>query len=337
MLRQAVTTKTQHWPSSAKDGFTLTKRRIVPIVLGSFIASLVIVLALPSRLLAKVLLGVSHLALPAKALAGLVKVPLIPINCALQISSCIAMAAPFWMIKAICLLTASPLIVAKRFFGVTKDQAVYNILAAVPRRVICANLKNPQQVMAGMFTTTMKYIIAPFNEEIVYRGLMQGGLRRLAKNKAVQGSGKNKRRAVFLLVALIFGASHIGNLKPLVQAIAQCPPGGGPPGEGEYILLPKIGRVGFKVVVFNSLNWFVMTSCASYFIFSPVCLRSGLVASIAAHVTWNVLAPIVAGPFMAAILLPLAQVFPQLKSLISQSAVVVTYFAAKVAAPVLAK
>ena len=91
MLRQAVTTKTQHWPSSAKDGFTLTKRRVVPIVLGSFIASLVIVLALPSRVLAKVLLGVWHLALPAKALAGLVKVPLIPINFALQISSCIGL------------------------------------------------------------------------------------------------------------------------------------------------------------------------------------------------------------------------------------------------------
>ena len=326
MLRQAVTTKTQHWPSSAKDGFTLTKHCIVPIILGSYIASLAIVLALPSRVLAKVLLGVSHLALPAKALAGLVSVPLKPVNFALAMVG-----------VAICLLTASPLSIATRFFGVTEDQAVYNILAAVPRRVICANLKNTQQVMAGMFSTTMKCIIAPFNEEIVYRGLMQGGLRRLSKNKAVQGSGKNKRRAVFLLVALIFGASHIGNLKPLVQAIAQCPPGGGPPGEGEYILLPKIGRVGFKVVVFNSLNWFVTTSCASYFIFSPVCLRSGLVASIAAHVTWNVLAPIVAGPFMAAILLPLAQVFPQLKSLISQSAVVVTYFAAKLAAPALAK
>ena len=321
MLRQAVTKKTQHWPSSAKDGVTLTKRRIVPIVLGSFIASLAIVLALPSRLLAKVLLGVSHLALPAKALAGLVSVPLIPVNFALAMVG-----------TAICLLTASPLIIAKRFFGVTEDQAVYNILAAVPRRVICANLKNTQQAMAGMFTTTMKYIIAPFNEEIVYRGLVQGGLRRLAKNKAVQGSGKNKRRAVFLLVALFFGASHIGNLKPLVQAIAQCPPG-----EGKYIVLPSIGGVGFKVVVFNSLNWFVTTSCASYFIFSPVCLRRGLVASMAAHVTWNVLAPIVTGPFAAAILLPLAQVFPQLTSLLSQSAVVNAYFAAKVAAPALAK
>ena len=80
MLRQAVTTKTQHWPSSAKDGFTLTKHRIVPIFLGSLIASLAIVLALPSRLLAKVLLGVLHLALPAKALAGLVSVPLKPVN-----------------------------------------------------------------------------------------------------------------------------------------------------------------------------------------------------------------------------------------------------------------
>ena len=148
----------------------------------------------------------------------------------------------------------------------------------------------------------------------------------------MQGSGKNKRRAVFLLVALVFGAAHIENLKPLVQAIAQCPPG-----EGKYISLPKIGGVGFKVVVFNSLNWFVTTSCASYFIFSPVCLRSGLVASMGAHVTWNVLAPIVGGLFTATILLPLAQVFPQLTSLISQSAVVVTYFAAKVAAPVLAK
>ena len=238
------------------------------------------------------------------------------------------MAAPFWMIKAICLLTASPLFIAKRFFGVTEDQAVYNILAAVPRRVICANLKNTQQVMAGMFSTTMKCIIAPFNEEIVYRGLMQGGLRRLAKNKAVQGSGKNKRRAVFLLVALVFGASHIENLKPLVQAIAQCPPG-----EGKYILLPKIGGVGFKVVVFNSLNWFVTTSCASYFIFSPVCLRSGLVASMAAHATWNVLAPIVISLFTATILLPLAQVFPQLASLMSQFVVAISYFAAKLAAP----
>ena len=246
MLRQAVTANTQHWPSSAKHGVTLTKRRIVPIVLGSLIASLAIVLALPSRLLAKVLLGVLHLALPGKALAGLVSVPLMPINCALVVSSSIAMNAPFWMITAIGLLTASPLIVAKRFFGVTKDQAVYNILAAVPRRVICANLENTQQAMAGMFTTTMECIIAPFNEEIVYRGLMQGGLRRLAKNKAVQGSGKNKRRAVFLLVALVFGASHIENLKPLVQAIAQCPPG-----EKNYIVLRNIGSVGFKVVVFK--------------------------------------------------------------------------------------
>jgi membrane protease YdiL (CAAX protease family) len=338
MLRQAVTTKTQHWPSSAKDGFTLTKRRVVPIVLGSFIASLVIVLALPSRVLAKVLLGVWHLALPAKALAGLVKVPLIPINFALQISSCIAMAAPFWMIKAICLLTASPLIVAKRFFGVTKDQAVYNILAAVPRRVqriqsaIGASVQNTQQVVAGMSIATFAWILAPFNEEIVYRGLMQGGLRRLAKNKAVQGSGKNKRRAVFLLVALSFGASHIENLKPLVQAIAQCPPG-----EVNAIVLRNIGSVGFKVVVFSILLQFVTTSCASYLVFSPVCLRSGLVASMAAHVTWNVLAPIVTILFTATILMPLAQVFPQLASLISQLAVVTSYFAAKVAAPALAK
>ena len=165
----------------------------------------------------------------------------------------------------------------------------------------------------------------------VYRGLMQGGLRRLAKNKAVRGSGKNKRRAVFLLVALVFGALHIGNLKPLVQAIAQCPPG-----EGEHIVLPKIGGVGFKVVVFNSLYQFVTTSCASYFIFSPVCLRSGLVASMAAHATWNVLAPIVERLLTATILL-LAQWFPPLPSLISQSAVVTAYFAAKEAAPVLAK
>jgi len=90
------------------------------------------------------------------------------------------------------------------------------------------------------------------------------------------------------------------------------------------------------VVVFNSLNWFVMTSCASYFIFSPVCLRSGLVASMAAHTTWNVLAPIVTNLFTATILLPLAQVFPQLTSLISQSVVVTAYFAAKMAAPALA-
>ena len=188
MLRQAVTTKTQHWPSSAKDGFTLTTRRIVPICFWLLIASSAIVLALPSRLLAKVLLGVSHLALPAKALAGLVSVPLIPVDFALARVG-----------AAICLLTAGPLFIAKRFFGVTEDQAVYNILAAVPRRVICANLKNTQQVMAGIFFTTMTCIIAPFNEEIVHRGLMQSGLRRLAKNKAVQGSGKNKRRAVFLL------------------------------------------------------------------------------------------------------------------------------------------
>ena len=102
-------------------------------------------------------------------------------------------------------------------------------------------------------------------------------------------------------------------------------------------MLPKIGGVGFKVVVFNSLYQFVTTSCASYFIFSPVCLHSGLVASMAAHATWNVLAPIVTNFFTAAILLPPAQVFPQLTSLLSQSAVVNAYFAAKVAAPALAK
>ena len=245
------------------------------------------------------------------------------------------MAAPFWMIKAICLLTASPLLVAKRFFGVTKDQAVYNLLAAVPRRVQrlqSASGASVQQVVAGMAIITKAWIIAPFNEEIVYRGLMQGGLRRLAKNKAVQGSGKNKRRAVFLLVALIFGASHIGNLKPLVPVIAQCPPG-----EVNAIVLRNIGSVGFKVVVFSILLQFVTTSCASYLVFSPVCLRSGLVASIAAHVPWNVLSPIVVNLFTGTILLPLAQVFPQLASLISQLAVVTSYFAAKVAAPALAK
>jgi len=101
-------------------------------------------------------------------------------------------------------------------------------------------------------------------------------------------------------------------------------------------VLPKIGGVGFKVVVFNSLYQFVTTSCASYFIFSPVCLRSGLVASMAAHATWNVLAPIVERLLTATILL-LAQWFPPLPSLISQSAVVTAYFAAKEAAPVLAK
>ena len=124
---------------------------------------------------------------------------------------------------------------------------------------------------------------------------------------------------------------RIENLKPLVQAIAQCPPG-----EGKYIVLPTIGGVGFKVVVFNSLLQAVTTSCASYFIFSPVCLRSGLVASMAAHATWNVLAPFVTNLFTATILLPLAQVFPQLTSLISQSVVVTAYFAAKMAAPALA-
>ena len=60
-------------------------------------------------------------------------------------------------------------------------------------------------------------------------------------------------------------------------------------------------------------------------------------ASMAAHATWNVLAPIVTNLFTATILLPLAQVFPQLTSLISQSVVVTAYFAAKVAAPALAK
>ena len=126
------------------------------------------------------------------------------------------------------------------------------------------------EALAGAQYTIFSTVTGPLAEELVFRGLLQARLQRVAdgwsRRKVGDGSGSERsplaaRQArVYWLVSAAFALAHLVTPDAVVRSS-----GGAPPALGQWL----------------------MTLIASMLIYCPLYTRHGLWASVAAHMTWN--------------------------------------------------
>ena len=140
-------------------------------------------------------------------------------------------------------------------------------------------------------------IVAPIREELIFRGVFQSMVRRV---QATTGDAETKksRNFRFAVIAFVFSLSHLPNHYGPIESsrdlAMKC--------IDATARDPKFDSRGlrFDPQAFRTLVWPVigaLTQCcvtfwASFRVYSPIFERRGLVASISAHATWNVLAPV---------------------------------------------
>lgn len=314
----------RQWPGAAKEGSAAALRSMPAIILGSAVASACIVQLLPSKILTTFLVANPFATIMAPVLKAPAKSFMLPINFVVSNVMSFVVALPFLFFTLFFRLSFIPVNVAKKCVGASSyaqlkamHPSLYKTLLFVPEKLeafaIARDLGNSGAMVKAVFLRTMFWFLGPLNEEVLFRGLVQGSVQRVIKRRTEPGSAARKRStlALFLGVALWFGMSHAHNYLPLVQAISQT---SNPEIDCLQILTRLEGNLlplRFKSVLFIAFNQCLVSAAISFFLFSPFFARRGLVAAVAAHSTWNLFS----GFFAAVILVTISTIFPRFRHL----------------------
>jgi len=319
---RVVGAKVQAWPATAKEGATMAARSAPAILIGSYAASAAIAQLLPSRSLATFLVTIS---IPsAKVLAAVTMAMqsfMLPVNWVVSNVGDFIVALPLFTFALLMLLSRLPLKVAMRCVGASTyaeakelQPALYQALAFVPKKLEAVakalNLgSSAASTLPGMLhARVVIWFVGPLNEEVLFRGLVQGPAQSAINRWTPRSSEAQKRctLALHLGVAICFGLLHAQNYLPLLQAISQV----SNPTFDALTLKADRFKAGlpflasfpgdviplrFKSVLLVAITQCLATAAASFFVFSPAFARGGLVASFAAHSTWNILTPLFIG------------------------------------------
>ena len=290
------------------------------ILLSSFALSLAIVQLVPSQRLAAAMLTVADpLMKVVTPCTATISKTLLPFNNMIGFSigsiCTFVYVFPLLAVRFAAHLTALPGKAAMKCIGLgatdfAKMKAMhpetYKVLFAAPKKLReigswMNGFYSPKAFAQGLTIRAQVWVLTPINEEILFRGLLQGPLQRLIKLRTEPGSQAEKRlmRLLFIAIAVVFSLVHAHNLRgPLYRIANPMDPA------STCFLMPladgtKIG-LRFKSVLLVTINQCLVNAFTSFFLYSRLFARRGLVASIAAHMTWNLFS----GVFML-VLLPI--------------------------------
>ena len=235
------------------------------------------------------------------------KIMPVALLCSFALSLAIVQLVPSQQLAAAMLTVAEPLIkvVTSCNSIVSKTLLPLNsMIAFLPLCVLrlAVKLKLPRPAGLMFIGLLQAWVFIPINEEILFRGLLQGPLQRVINLRTEPGSQAEKRlmRLLFVAVAVVFSLVHANNLRDLLYRIANPMD----PTNTCFVVPAADGtKIGlrFKSVLLVTINQCLVNAFTSFFLFSRLFARRGLVASIAAHTTWNVFS----GVAMTCLLLPL--------------------------------
>lgn len=164
---------------------------------------------------------------------------------------------------------------------IVKQQGIKGFFGAAPVKAALASL----------------IIVAPIREELIFRGVFQSMVRRV---QATTGDAETKksRNFRFAVIAFVFSLSHLPNhygpiessrdlAMKFIDATARDPKFDS---RGASMNPQAVQTLVWPVIV--GLAQCCVAFWASFRVYSPIFERRGLVASISAHATWNVLAPV---------------------------------------------